>query len=643
LSNCIFGIVEANGSNNLYLKTIMLMPRIACRIAIITMLALSVFTTTAQPQWPEIPDIDLSKFKPSDFTDQELDIPYYLKHFHTFANSVTETGPDKGFINIHVWRSPNDNKPYNARIMENILSLAWFYCTNRPWNIYYSAPALRVRLEAALSFWCRIQHTDGRFSEYGPLKWNLPATAFATKFMGETLRLLKAGPAIDAAVLQKTIDADRKAIMAVLTMDDLYKHGKDYSNQYTNVWAGALAYLSLFPDAEISKRLPERIKQSAGDFQSPAGFFYEAGGTDFGYNFNTHHSNLWMAYHYSRGTPLAGNFIEEEKRFYNWISYNAVPEPGSIYFTINRGIEMRQKASTTMSYFTISPLGEAVEGIRAFNLNSEEKQKAIAEARKKLEENWPNVPPLAKGEFSTFSPYAFLHRTHFQWYPSPQQKEAAYKKLPYIKSDKFIHQKMDSRNPTVFTYVRQPGYYACFNSGPRLKPQQRYGIGLLWHPEAGSFLQSQTDTDNAAWGTKPEGGRLYEADTLKALFRLNNKDFVPVPGNQDLKAGILIISYALGTGGKKSITFKENNIIADIIHPGAFTEYIPLLLNSTDSVQLISPGKAILQKAGGSITIRYDAAAKASLKETTLRAGKQRVVVLNLESIDKLSYSFNPE
>ncbi len=59
---------------------------------------------TVKSQWTEVPDIDLSKFKPADFTDEELDIPYYLKHFHTFANSVTETGPDKGFINIPVWR-----------------------------------------------------------------------------------------------------------------------------------------------------------------------------------------------------------------------------------------------------------------------------------------------------------------------------------------------------------------------------------------------------------------------------------------------------------------------------------------------------------------------------------------------------------
>jgi hypothetical protein len=199
---------------------------------------------------------------------------------------------------------------------------------------------------------------------------------------------------------------------------------------------------------------------------------------------------------------------------------------------------------------------------------------------------------------------------------------------------------MDSRHPTVFTYVRQPGYYACFNSGPLLKPQQRYGIGLLWHPKAGSFLQSQTDTDDAAWGTKPEGGRLYEADTLDALFSINNKAISPTPGSHDLKTGVLSVSYTLGTTGKKSIVFRDQTIEVAVQHPGHFTEYIPLLLNSTDSVQIISPGKVALKKPGGAIYILYDAAAKAVLKETTLKSGIQRVTVLQIESSSTLGYSF---
>ena len=100
---------------------------------------------------------DLSQLTPDDFADDELflpynmaysekHMPYYLAHFHRLANAVREDG----FIDIAVWRNAADNAPYNARVMESILSLAYFYTTDRPWNPYYGSEALRARLEAAL-------------------------------------------------------------------------------------------------------------------------------------------------------------------------------------------------------------------------------------------------------------------------------------------------------------------------------------------------------------------------------------------------------------------------------------------------------------------------------------------------------------
>src|SRR5882672_12071716 len=65
---------------------------------------------TSKTPWAEVPPADFSKLKPSDFADDELDLPYYLAHFHLLANSVVPTGQDRGFINIAVWRSPQDNK-----------------------------------------------------------------------------------------------------------------------------------------------------------------------------------------------------------------------------------------------------------------------------------------------------------------------------------------------------------------------------------------------------------------------------------------------------------------------------------------------------------------------------------------------------
>ena len=84
--------------------------------------------------WEEVPPVDFSTLSLDLFSDQELEVPYFLHHFAQVANAVVESGPDRGFLAIKVNRNPADNQPYNARIMENQLSLAYFYTAQRPWN-----------------------------------------------------------------------------------------------------------------------------------------------------------------------------------------------------------------------------------------------------------------------------------------------------------------------------------------------------------------------------------------------------------------------------------------------------------------------------------------------------------------------------
>ena len=194
----------------------------------------------------KVPPVDLGKFSPGDFADDELLVPYYLEHLHEVANSIPLEGPNRGLITLSVWRPERFNKTYNARILENHVSLAYFYCTDRPWNVYRGDPALRKRLEALLERWCDSQNEDGRFSEYGPKKWNLPATGFAILFMGRTLEFLHDGPPIDKAIHRRAIEAHHKAIRALLTRSDLFDHGTKCSNQYSSMWGGALAHLRIY-------------------------------------------------------------------------------------------------------------------------------------------------------------------------------------------------------------------------------------------------------------------------------------------------------------------------------------------------------------------------------------------------------------
>src|SRR5580698_6089298 len=140
--------------------------RIQPRSAVGLFAAIGIFVLTAvsgaSAAWDKIPLPDWSKIHPSDFRDDELDLPYYVQHFHELANGVVENGPRRGDIEVRMWR--NNPAWYNARDLENYLTLAFFYCTNRPWNPYYASPAVRDRLEAVLTYWCNEQSIDGRFS-----------------------------------------------------------------------------------------------------------------------------------------------------------------------------------------------------------------------------------------------------------------------------------------------------------------------------------------------------------------------------------------------------------------------------------------------------------------------------------------------
>ena len=463
---------------------------------------LLLFTMTSQAAFRPLPSLDPATVNPGMFSDDELDLPYHLVHFSRLAGAVVESGPERGFIRLSVWRNEKDNQPYNARIMENILSLAYFYTTKRPWNLYYGAPGLRDRLEAALGFWVGIQAPSGAFSEYKPQGWNLAATAFATKFMGQTLRLLEKGPPVDAELMKRVRAAQRKAIHFVLTDAEFFRHGQNFSNQFTNVWPGALAWLSQHKDPEIESLLRKRIAESATEFQSPAGYFYEAGGPDWAYNFGTHHSNLLGAWFYTQGTPLGKHFIEEERRFFDWVSYNVVPQGED--WVLNRAVETR-RAMPVVDFSYRHPLAEHVPLARPFLATREDTARQTAEMRRKLQNTWPQVDPLPVGQFTAFTPYAFLHREQPEYTPSIEEKKKAIALMPVNVRSRFVHQRMDSRTPVVFTYIRRPSWYAAFNSGKQITRQQRLGLGLLWSPKSGVLLQSQTNSGDAEWVTRPAG------------------------------------------------------------------------------------------------------------------------------------------
>jgi hypothetical protein len=517
------------------------------------------FAAEDHPKLGAVPPLDTSMIKPSDFSDDDLDMPFALSHFAQLANSVVLEGPERGFINISVWRGTNNLHPYNARIMESILTLAWFYTAPQPWNQYRANPELRKRLELAMEYWCDLQSPDGKFSEYGPQQWNLAATAFAVKFISEAQRLLRSGPPVSATVHHRTIEGCRKALRATLYDPDLISQGRSFSNQYTNVFAGGAAFLALYPDAELSARLSERVSAMGTELQSPCGYMYEKNGPDLGYTLNTHHENLQMAYHYWRRTPLGDLLVEQENRFSQWLMYNLLPEPGQDFFVANRSIETRQKHAIFAPIDT--PLADRCPIMRAYATPPDRRAAQILAAREKLDRQWPEVDPLDLGAFDTLGPYRFLQRAHYNWHPSQQQITEARQLVRPLAEPSFVEQLMDTRRPIVFTYVRRPSYYAAFAAAPRpLSEQQRLGLTWVWTPARGVLLQSETSGAETAWGTSAGVPLPIEADGLEAEY-----------GDDKTT-----VRYPLAGGGEKRIAFAEDRIRVWVERSGELVEHLPV-------------------------------------------------------------------
>jgi hypothetical protein len=583
---------------------------------------------------PKLAPLDYSRVRIQDFADEELDLPFYLVHLHQVVNGMDDRGPTRGYLRLGVWRSIQ--APYNARVMENILSLAWFYTAKRPWNQYYRDPALRARLEAALDFWCRSQAPDGSFTEYGERDYSLPPTAFATKFIGEAMALLRGVP-LDEKIRTRAMTALRRAVVATLTNISFYAHGSNYTNQFGNVWGGGLTLLTLAPEPKLRLFLESRFRASHADFQSPAGFFYERGGPDFGYTLGTHGSNSAQAYKYLRGTPLERILLEGEERWMDWLAWNAVPEPDG-GFILNRSIETRRRHTSFRSYET--PFAERIPFARALSESSEERSVRLAHLRGKLTATFPKVSALKVGEGESFSPYVFLNRDMPDAYPPTKERNAARALLPSIVPGSAISQRRDPRMPATFTFVRRPTYYAAFVAGKKASAQQRFGLGLLFNAGYGAFLQSQTETHEQSWGTAvPGGDHNYEAHDLEVTYTRDAKELPAAKdGVNAVPNGTLGIEYELGTLGKKAVTFRERSLDVSVQLRGEIVESLPLLVVSGERVEL-SPGRARVKGKTGSCEVRFDDAVVTKAEPTDQQVLTKRLVTLKLTARDELNYT----
>ncbi|MDF2937213.1 MAG: hypothetical protein K0Q90_2586 [Paenibacillaceae bacterium] len=605
---------------------------------------------------PDFSLIDKDDFAYEDFISPRVwnkdrrGIPYYYYHFHTIANAVRLTEPNRGFIDISVHRSPAVNFPYNARVQENHLWFAYFYTHSASWNIYYGMPEVKYRLEEVLEHLLSLQSAEGAFSEYGWETYNLAGTSFAVQFLGQTVRLLNeakaadpAFPSINEELYNRVAEASRKAITYVLNDEEMWSYGRSYTNQFTLIWSAAAAYLAYHPDPAIEQQMRVRFAQSASEFISPAGFYYEADGFDMGYNLGVHLQNDLIGYHYFKNTDLEQPFLEKERAFYDWLSYNLVIEPNGAFFTANAA-PSRRTASGIVERKDI-PLAEKLPIARAFVRTQEEIAAEAAQAKSDIAKDgiWPNVPDLPIGTDNAYNPYGLYNRMLSGYYPLESERAAAIQMLPYLARDRFNHQRVDDRSGLQFTYLRRPDYYATFNVGLQRGNLQVFGPGLLWHPEGGIMVSSQnegslTSSRNLSWGTiNPAAGRVYENDSLTPSYTVDGQTLQPAVGYGDVAQGDMEMQYSLGTAGNKTVKYEEDGIAVAVQHQGAFEEHIPLMVLPEDQITQ-ADGIVKLVRGNAVLEITFDETAEANLVQKNFSAFSYQMQMLVIKTSGSLTY-----
>lgn len=587
--------------------------------------------------WTPVPPANFANIQLSQFADHELEVPYHLYHFAQVANSIVETTTTingvtypRGFLNIKVNREPVDNMPYNARILEVQMVLAYFYTANRPWNPYYNSTPVRQRLEAMMSLWVSLQAPDGDpyaglFTEYSTSNLSMAPTSFGAMAAAQALdSIVDSGLPFDATVLHNAKSALRKALVALFTRSDMRSHAKQWSNQFNGAYHAALIYLENWgPDSQLLETFGKAVGDSATQDQSPAGFWYEQEGPDFGYS-SVHDNNLRVAWPRLRaytnvgGTNLAGLVIQGDVSWNEWLAANMVLQPGISTNTFFTSAGLNTRTSHAFQTPRSRPLAEFATTSRAFALTDTEFTAALTAKRSSEQSRFGNYGTLSVPNAYSYIPTFVYDAARPSnsilngWHPTAAQRNAELAKLPSRGtniSNRLFHNAAPNSGAITLSTAKRTNYYATFASGNRRVPRQAYGLNLLWNSAFGLALQPVSGSPNSVpwqWGTV-RGTNVtlaYETGNIPSTIKIGSNAVLPPAGVTDLAAGDFSVSYALVSGGitygQKSVTLGGSNVQVVVTHADVFTEYLPLAYASDATLNTNSSSRLVLLRPNGS-------------------------------------------
>ncbi|PZF79746.1 hypothetical protein [Jiangella anatolica] len=581
----------------------------------------------------------------------------YLVTLADMVNDIDDSDTElRGFMTGGWWRTPSE--PFNARIMEHVATLAWFHGADRPWNPYRHDPALLARLDAAVGYYLRLQHDDGSWPEYAPDERSRAATAFALGYLSKTLHELR-----DAGVLPDRGAEISAALHRAMTWfldpanTGVWQDGMvEFANQPAAGLAGAAKALDLDPDAGLRRLLDDRIAYFAAHAQSPAGFLYEPRGMDIAYNLNVTLTELHEI-HTEVGAPV---LLPVVRRLAEWLTYTVVPEPDGAGL-----VSFASGAARTPMYFldAVTPdrqqrdLGSvfcrSVPQLRVFYPAREERD---AQRAAWAADSSP-VPVLAPGDTNPRIP---ANIPYGEGYPTRRQRDVAIAGLPAVRFGRFTELRVDPQDQH-YLFLRRPSYYLQAFLGTRPNGVVRAGLGLLWHPAAGTFVHGGQSSNTECWATVLPNGGTDGASNLTPVYHDGPAGSGPVVA-PDLVAtvrGDLGLRWTTA-GGNVTVAalFTDAGLVREIATTMDAVEQVPLVLRPDDDVRwstgdevvfgtpaAATAGSLTITRGGVTLTVDWGRAAGATVTpaaRTYFLDGSRRLHVLRVPHgrAGRIAYTF---
>ncbi|GAB2599684.1 hypothetical protein [Pseudactinotalea suaedae] len=578
--------------------------------------------TGALPLVPELArEVDRSSFEP-----HEQRFAPYLVTLAAMANAIDDSDTElRGYQAGGWWRTPSE--PFNARISEHVATFAWFLTAERSWNPYRGDPALVARLDAAIDYYLRLQHDDGSWPEYSPDEHSRAATAFALGYLSKTLDRLRAADALPER--RDAISASLRAATRWFLdpANDGVWTGEvlEFANQPAAGLAGAAKALHLDPDAELSRLLHDRVQYFLEHAQSPAGFLYEPRGMDIAYNLNVTLTELHEL-QVELGSPV---MLRTVRRLADWLRYTVAPEPGGVGLICFAS----GAARTPMDYLDAVTLDRQqrdlgsvftrqVPGLSVFYPAQED--------RAAQRTAWAAAPePVAPLEPGDTNPRIPANIPYGERYPTRRRRDVALRTLPAVRRSRFTELRTDPQHQH-YLFARRPHLYLAAFFGTRPNDVVRAGMGLLWHPQAGTFVHGAQSSNTACWATVlPNGGTDGASDLTATYFDGPSADGLLVPPEQ-----VGTLEHDLGvrwttTGGNVTgeALVRDTGVVREMSTTMDAVEQVPLVLGPDDVVRwsdgsgatsetTASASSLTVVRGDVTLTIDWGTAVEASLEET---------------------------